>query len=120
MKKDIAEKWVAALRSGDYKQGNPGFLADDKGYCCLGVLCEVLGEEKTMNFKEQMYEFGECKSFGVLSENQRDMAGMVSTTGYRKRKTALYQLNDRGETGEHRRWSFSEIADVIEKEWEDL
>lgn len=33
--------WIAALRSGDYKQ-DTGFLATDKGYCCLGVLLHTL------------------------------------------------------------------------------
>lgn len=40
-----AKEWVAALRSGKYKQAQE-ILRDDKGgYCCLGVLCEVLVEK---------------------------------------------------------------------------
>ena len=34
------ELWVAALNSGDYKQGFER-LAKDEEYCCLGVACEV-------------------------------------------------------------------------------
>lgn len=45
---DVLEKWIAALRSGDYKQGT-GYLAlkegDDTKYCCLGVLCELAVKE---------------------------------------------------------------------------
>ena len=41
------KKWVAALRSGDYKQCQQQLAeVDDRGkhsYCCLGVACEVLG-----------------------------------------------------------------------------
>lgn len=33
-------KWLAALRSGDYEQGT-GRLAEDGKFCCLGVACEV-------------------------------------------------------------------------------
>jgi len=45
MKADIKTKWLAALRSGDYKQGK-GMLkyeniAGEMEYCCLGVLCEL-------------------------------------------------------------------------------
>ncbi len=42
MKKNIATKWVKALRSGKYKQGYLK-LHDNKtgGYCCLGVLCKM-------------------------------------------------------------------------------
>jgi hypothetical protein len=37
MNQVIKEKWVAALRSGEYKQ-TKGYLRNKKGYCCLGVL----------------------------------------------------------------------------------
>ena len=43
----IKRKWVAALRSGKYAQGQ-GFLKDeDGGYCCLGVLCSIFAKEKS-------------------------------------------------------------------------
>ena len=44
MKEDIAKKWVKALRSGKYKQCQKR-LYDGEGYCCLGVLCKILGKE---------------------------------------------------------------------------
>lgn len=46
MKKELRDKWLAALRSGEYKQGegqlvkrgiSPGIVR----YCCMGVLREV-------------------------------------------------------------------------------
>lgn len=37
----IQTKWLEALESGNYKQSE-GFLKSPKGYCCLGVLCEVM------------------------------------------------------------------------------
>lgn len=43
----LAEKnaWLAALRSGEFKQGS-GYLKVERSYgtyyCCLGVLCEIL------------------------------------------------------------------------------
>lgn len=42
--KENLRKWVAALRSGNYKQAR-GYLrpSDDSGYCCLGVACEISG-----------------------------------------------------------------------------
>ena len=42
MDKELKDKWVAALRSGDYRQGK-GFLYSEGCHCCLGVLCEVSG-----------------------------------------------------------------------------
>lgn len=45
MKKSWKTKWLAALRSGKYKQGQSTLRAvDDKGrksFCCLGVLCDI-------------------------------------------------------------------------------
>lgn len=32
--------WLEALRSGEYKQVR-GFLHTDKGFCCLGVACDL-------------------------------------------------------------------------------
>lgn len=54
MKKDIADRWVAALRSGKYLQGEKNLLIyrsdADSGdvypmHCALGVLCEIAVEE---------------------------------------------------------------------------
>ena len=46
---DLVQRWEAALRSGEYKQGNSLLKYTDSGgalrYCCLGVLCEVGGVE---------------------------------------------------------------------------
>lgn len=39
MDKDLLQKWVAALRSGNYKQGEE-YLCYNGKYCCLGVLVE--------------------------------------------------------------------------------
>jgi len=38
----LIPKWLAALRSGTYQQGE-GRLNSHGKYCCLGVLCEVQG-----------------------------------------------------------------------------
>lgn len=44
MNKKIKQKWVAALRSGDYKQGIGRLRLGDK-FCCLGVLCDIFIKE---------------------------------------------------------------------------
>lgn len=40
MNKEIQRQWVAALRSGEYKQGH-GVLESNGRFCCLGVLCDL-------------------------------------------------------------------------------
>jgi hypothetical protein len=44
MKEKYKKKWLKALRSGEYDQ-TIGQLASDDGYCCLGVLCEVVAQD---------------------------------------------------------------------------
>ena len=41
-------KWVKALRSGEFKQTQYS-LQDEKGYCCLGVACKVLIPDNKIN-----------------------------------------------------------------------
>jgi hypothetical protein len=43
---DIKTKWIAALRSGEFKQ-TTGYLCTTKGHCCLGVLAEIMGGTKS-------------------------------------------------------------------------
>ena len=40
---DVKQRWIDALRSGQYLQGQGQLQAIDGKFCCLGVLCEVLG-----------------------------------------------------------------------------
>lgn len=103
MKKAIAMKWVKALRSGKYKRGI-GQLKTERGHCCLGVLCEVLGLER-----------GTWNSDWGLSFEAQKKSGMKSCDGtIHSLGTDLATLNDM------RGGSFKEIAKVIEKNWRSL
>lgn len=51
MNQDIKERWVAALRSGDYKQTQER-LRDANGFCCLGVLCDVVKDDMGVKWEE--------------------------------------------------------------------
>lgn len=41
MKRELKEKWLAALRGEQYQQGR-GTLRSFDRFCCLGVLCDVI------------------------------------------------------------------------------
>ena len=50
--------WIAALRSGTYKQGYSRLLSTSGTYCCLGVLCEinnVAKKELNKSLSNEMY-----------------------------------------------------------------
>lgn len=40
----IKQRWVRALRSGEYQQ-SAGCLRTADGFCCLGVLCDLYAKE---------------------------------------------------------------------------
>lgn len=42
MDKKIKAKWLRALRSGKYKQAKGVLRTEKGGFCCLGVLCDVV------------------------------------------------------------------------------
>lgn len=49
--REVIEKWVDALESGEYEQGT-GYLHREHGkdhvWCCLGVLCDLAVNEKVI------------------------------------------------------------------------
>ncbi len=48
MKTSIKKQWIKALRSDEYVQGKHRLATaagDYDKFCCLGVLCDVLGQE---------------------------------------------------------------------------
>lgn len=49
MNSDIKTKWVAALRSGEFKQGREVLRTEKNDFCCLGVLCELFAREHPSN-----------------------------------------------------------------------
>lgn len=45
MNKELRDKWITALRSGEYKQGQSALRTSTKHgdrYCCLGVLADIV------------------------------------------------------------------------------
>ena len=102
MKKELKQKWIVALRSGEYKQV-PSALElreDDKiiGNCCLGVLCRV-ADTQIINDRIQPDESGD----DMLSSETIEKVGISQTE-----QNVLIEMND--DLGN----SFSEIADWIE------
>ena len=55
MNKELRNRWVAALRSGDYLQGRNTLVAkkgDRYYFCCLGVLGVLMGGAVTIYEKD--------------------------------------------------------------------
>lgn len=118
MKKEIADKWVQALKSNKYSQ-TKGTLKDSYGYCCLGVLCEIskISDWKLIdNHHISKYKYNDSSMIGLLPEEVRKWADIKTTDGtfiQNNKQLILTTLNDDGV-------SFNEIADIIEKNWESI
>lgn len=111
--------WVAALRSGIYKQGKM-FMRQGSQHCCLGVAMEVAlraghkpagaiewGQHSVLerSIHEEFYGF----EWMTGTRNIRVTTDMPLIT-----MTSLADLNDKYN------WNFNEIADAIEKEFDLL
>lgn len=139
MNRDIAQRWVDALRSGDYEQGKERLArkgADGKTkFCCLGVLCEIaladgIVERKSYDGDEDTYyrTVGDAddESCTSLPLAVREWAGLgwrpggvvdpqitseVYTDGDGYECPASFvDLNDSAG------YTFAQIADVIERD----
>lgn len=110
--KRMIQKWVKALRSGEYSQGRDCLRNDENKYCCLGVLCDLVD-----NSGWTFYPLSLTTTFTFGDGDEREEFPpheiMVNLDLYRPEgELALYSylanLNDSGST-------FHEIAKVIEK-----
>ena len=110
MKKDTKEKWVAALRSGEYRQCQ-GELKDAIGaHCCLGVLLETQGwkENKSESDKSVFSNYVSPKGVFNMEENELDEYTSEAFGLNRQQQVRLMNLND------DKGWSFNLIARWIE------
>jgi hypothetical protein len=128
MKPEIKARWLAALRSGNYRQAKYR-LREGNDFCCLGVLCDILSpdiggewvkpkeKETAWPVTEHSFQF-RCRTDhqntedvgGLLHERVAEVAGLdTNQLGVSfKPHLTLADLNDQGK-------SFAQIADTIEK-----
>lgn len=113
MRKDIAEKWIAALESGEYKQ-TTGKLRDEKGFCCLGVLCNLHAQEHPKIAKKQKQIHKYLSYSATLPDAVMKWAGIKSDNGnINDGAICLAEINDSGS-------SFKHIAKLIKKNIDKL
>jgi hypothetical protein len=125
---EVKDQWVAALRSGEYKQGK-GVLHRKVGgedqFCCLGVLCDlaVKAGVTTVDASDDynlIYGPEDDRNTAYPPADVVEWAGLKSANPYvpfeheewPDQKTApLTALNDSGPLAQ----TFNDIADVIEE-----
>lgn len=118
MNPEIKQKWVAALRSGNYRQGKGKLRTHDDRFCCLGVLCDIAEREgivvaeRDEDFAERYpelnvdWDYDDTETELPLSivnwADLPDRNPMLATD-------SCIQLNDEME------FTFDQIADEIER-----
>lgn len=120
------EKWVAALRSGDYAQAKTVLRRGDR-FCCLGVACDVYRQEFPELDLSWKPEFTDPDSGLTLEHETNDLTFMGRVAGLpdavrdwlglrddlgrfdRYPEYGLAALNDHGA-------SFDTIADLVVEE----
>jgi hypothetical protein len=111
MNKEIKEKWIAALRSGNYKQGIRRLRTINDEYCCLGVLCDIMEIPATISNRDFDSCYGYDGEVSVLPKSITLKTGVDTHGRFRNdddKEELLTKLNDEGK-------NFKEIADVIER-----
>jgi hypothetical protein len=111
MNKEIKEKWIAALRSGNYVQGREFLCKRDYNpkeyrFCCLGVLCDLSNPSRWHHEEDNnsLYEL-ENDIYGndMPTRDFLESLGIAWNTA-----EILANMNDGGEP-------FSKIATHIEE-----
>ena len=109
----ILNEWVAALRSGKYKQGQRYLRSCNDAYCCLGVLLDIEGVQWELSKRSNAYYAmnGKAESrllyFGDSSvSTEGDISPCAVYDGAIKRDF-LSSMNDAG-------LPFHDIATVLE------
>lgn len=143
MKPEVKEKWLKALRSGEYKQ-TIRFLHTKEGFCCLGVLCDIFAKENNFEWKEDVLGQGSNRLIlrlegtdekQVLPDHVAVWAGLIDEDGTPMRTVPVevvvsddgipmhtVSVKVKGRTSfvgltrlNDDGWTFAQIADVIEK-----
>jgi hypothetical protein len=58
MNADYKSQWIAALRSGKYKQGKHHLRPSSNTFCSLGVLCDLVDPSKWEKRRGRFFTYG--------------------------------------------------------------
>ena len=112
MEKELKDRWIAALRSGEFRQGR-GYLCRYGEYCCLGVLAAITDNLIGLEVNKDVLYIKNSTSFtAVLTSDLRNKFGIS-----KNQEEHLIAMNDGAPSEDGVRQeplSFEEIADYIE------
>lgn len=121
MNEGIKDKWVEALLSGKYEQGQHELRTRDDKYCCLGVLCDIMKDEvggEWVKDEDGDWMFSipsvDDDNRAVLPATVASRVGFWTDNGsYKDGEESLSADNDRGAT-------FEQIAETIKTRFKEF
>lgn len=129
MNKEIKQRWINALRSGEYPK-TEDCLRDNKGYCCLGVLTDIAIKDgviedwqpRSYSGEERPYAVPDCNvgesvpfdQDAVLPTKVMEWAELTEANPFVRIPGESYSvhISDPNDNG----YSFQQIADLIEEQ----
>lgn len=123
MNPEVKKRWVEALRSGKYEQGDGRLRRYRSGvetFCCAGVLCDILAEDVGVDWEYipacKEWIFGQSRA--LLSDKVVSCAGLDADDDGRAypvvtidgEEANIYHHNDQGGK------TFEQIAQAIEEQ----
>jgi hypothetical protein len=110
----VKEKWLKALRSGDYQQGR-GALRKDEAFCCLGVLCDFYGRETGEEWQEgHCDEDDDCRDWEIAGGTALLPSDVVIWAGLGD-ENPIVKDHSLADWNDSKGASFPVIADLIEE-----
>jgi len=120
MNNRVKNLWVAALESGEYKQGR-GRLRKKDRFCCLGVLCDLYNKEtgkgkwiKIRPHKESFFRLDNGNVVSGFPPNE-----ILEWAGLKSESPVIIIKNSRAEISglnDENRYNFKRIASLINEQ----
>ncbi len=117
MTPELKDKWLNALRGTDYQQGTGTLRSNNNKFCCLGVLCDVVGYEWHQPTEDHNFKcvVGEDYFENTDYLDEIDLPKQVHDDCY-SMNDGTFKENDLTRLNiENRRYTFGEIADWLER-----
>ena len=122
MLNENAKAWVAALRSGEYEQGQHVLHSESNRFCCLGVACDLAVKAGIIgnplfngDASVPRFEYGDGM-WGTVPEKVRLWLCLKTSAGWYRANGDIALTSD----NDDRNKTFLEIADIIESEPDGL
>lgn len=119
MKPEVKDKWLKALRSGEYIQGN-GFLKEGDKFCSLGVLCDLAAKEGVGKWEAFVHKLQVFKTSPDTFHPSFPPNAVVEWAGLPSRSPTImsgkYSMRNLGALNDIDKLSFGQIADLIEEQ----